>query len=211
MKTTTGSPIQVSKETANMNRYEIRISGSGGQGIILAGLILGEALSRKRKYVAQSQTYGPEARGTACMSEVIISDEVIDYPHAVSLDLLVAMNQEACDLHWKDLKPSGILMVDSTLVKHIPTTEAVALPFTDMAVRITKSKMAANMAALGALVQLTSLLPLKTVEEVIAERSPSAFAKGNIITFRLGARSAKKHERVISTADHIGSEASGIS
>jgi len=178
-----------------MNRYEIRLSGSGGQGIILAGLILGEALSRKKKHVAQSQTYGPEARGTACMSEVIVSEEEIDYPHAVSLDILVAMNQEGCDLNWKDLKPSGILIADSTLVKHIPTTEVIALPFTDMAIKATKGKMAANMGALGALVQVTSLLPLKTVEEVIAERSPRSFIEGNIVTFRLGARSARKHER----------------
>jgi 2-oxoglutarate ferredoxin oxidoreductase subunit gamma len=180
-----------------MNRYEIRLSGSGGQGIILAGLILGEALSKKKKYVAQSQTYGPEARGTACMSEVIFSEEEIDYPRAVSLDVLVAMNQEACDLNWKDLKPSGILIADSTLVKHIPTTEVIALPFTDMAVKVTKSKMAANMAALGALVQATSFLPLKIVEETIADRSPRVFTESNIITFRLGARSAKKHEREI--------------
>jgi 2-oxoglutarate ferredoxin oxidoreductase subunit gamma len=136
------------------------------------------------------------------MSEVIVSDEEIGYPHAVSLDVLVAMNQEACDINWKDLKPSGILIADSTLVKHIPTTEVIALPFTDMSIKITKGKMAANMAALGAFVQLTSLLPLKIMEEVIAERSPQAFIKGNIITFRLGARSAKKHERYLESADH---------
>jgi len=177
-----------------VNRYEIRLSGSGGQGIILAGLILAEALAGKRGYVAQSQSYGPEARGTNCMSEVIVSDDEIDYPRAISLDALLALNQDSCDAYCKDLKPDGILLVDSVLVKHIPLETAVALPFTEMAVKAAGNKICANMAALGALTHAGSLVSPKAVEQVIARRSPRGSEEANIKAFRMGLRAAKKQK-----------------
>jgi len=79
-------------------RYEIRLSGSGGQGLILMGIILAEAIGiYDGKFVAQTQSYGPEARGGSSKSEVIVSDEEIDYPKAMQPDLLLAMNQKSCD------------------------------------------------------------------------------------------------------------------
>src|SRR5512139_2762594 len=100
-----------------MERYEIRLSGSGGQGLILAGVILAEAAGiHDGKYVCQTQSYGPEARGGASKAEVIISDEEIDYPKAMKPDLLLAMNQRSCDTYLFDLKPNGVLVVDSTFV-----------------------------------------------------------------------------------------------
>ncbi|RKY44545.1 MAG: 2-oxoacid:ferredoxin oxidoreductase subunit gamma, partial [Candidatus Neomarinimicrobiota bacterium] len=84
-------------------RYELRLSGSGGQGLILIGKILAEAAAiYDGKNATQSQSYGPEARGGASRSEVIISDGEIDYPKAMKLDLLLALTQEACDLYIKD-------------------------------------------------------------------------------------------------------------
>ena len=94
-------------------RYEICLSGSGGQGLILAGIILAEAAGvYEGKHVAQSQSYGPEARGGASKAEVIISDGEIDYPMATRLDLLLAMNQKSSDSFYFDLKPEGTLVVD---------------------------------------------------------------------------------------------------
>src|SRR4030042_4909584 len=96
-------------------RYEIRLGGSGGQGIILMGIILAEAIGiYEGKSVAQTQSYGPEARGGSSKSEVVISDEEIDYPKAMKPDLLLAMNQKSCDDFYPDLKPDGMLIVDST-------------------------------------------------------------------------------------------------
>src|SRR5512136_1515261 len=116
------------------SRYEIRLSGSGGQGLILMGIILAEAIGvYDGKYVAQTQSYGPEARGGSSKAEVIVSDEEIDYPKAIRLDLLLAMNQRSCDDYYKDLKPGGILIVDSTYVTQIPVAQAFQIPFTRIA------------------------------------------------------------------------------
>lgn len=105
------------------NRYEIRLSGSGGQGLIVAGIILAEAAGiHDGKYVCQTQSYGPEARGGASKAEVVISEEEIDYPKAIKPDVLLAMNQKACDAYFFDMKPDGMLVVDSTFVKQLPTT-----------------------------------------------------------------------------------------
>ena len=102
-------------------RSELRLSGSGGQGLILAGKILAEAAAiYDGKNATQSQSYGPEARGGSSRSEVIISDAEIDYPKAINIDLLLAFTQEACDKYCKDVKENGILLVDSGYVTKVP-------------------------------------------------------------------------------------------
>src|SRR5690554_1689089 len=99
---------------------EIRLSGSGGQGIILAAIILAEACILNGKNVIQTQAYGPEARGGASKAEVIVSEDQIDYPKVINPDIVLAMTQEAADKHAAALKQNGILLVDSTFVKTIP-------------------------------------------------------------------------------------------
>src|SRR3990167_4058256 len=102
-------------------QYEIRLSGSGGQGLILGGVILGEAAAiYDGKKAVQSQSYGPEARGGASKSDVIISNEEIDYPKATAIDTLLSLTQEACNKYVVDLKQGGTLIVDSDIVKNIP-------------------------------------------------------------------------------------------
>ncbi len=89
-------------------RYELRLAGKGGQGMVLAGQILATAAAvYDGKEAVQSQSYGPEARGGASKSEVIIANEPIDYPKVISADLLLVMSQEACDTYYYDLKPEG--------------------------------------------------------------------------------------------------------
>jgi 2-oxoglutarate ferredoxin oxidoreductase subunit gamma len=127
------------------SRYEIRLSGSGGQGLILMGIILAEAIGiYNGKYVAQTQSYGPEARGGSSKSEVVVSDEEIDYPKAMKLDLLLAMNQKSCDEFYPDLKPDGLLIVDSTFVAQLPTPKVFQIPFTRMAREKFKREVVAN-------------------------------------------------------------------
>ena len=95
-------------------RIEIRLAGEGGQGMILAGIILAEAAAMfDGKNVVQTQSYGPEARGGASKSEVIIAEGEIDYPEVISADVLMVMSQEACDKYTHDLREGGILLVDS--------------------------------------------------------------------------------------------------
>lgn len=138
-------------KVSEKQRYEIRFSGAGGQGLITAAVILAEAAGvYDGRYVCQSQSYGPEARGGKSKAEVVISDQPIDYPKARQLDLLLAMNQAACDAYYRDLSAQGLLVVDSYLVEQWPTSRIVAIPFTQIAKEEFGSVLVANMIALGA-------------------------------------------------------------
>jgi 2-oxoglutarate ferredoxin oxidoreductase subunit gamma len=177
-------------------RYEIRLSGSGGQGIILMGIILAEAIGvYDGKYVAQTQSYGPEARGGSSKSEVIVSDEEIDYPKAMKPDLLLAMNQKSCDEFYPDLKPEGLLIVDSTFVTQIPTTKAFQIPFTRIAREKFKREVVANIVALGALAQLSPLVSSKAMEAAVLARVPKGTEKLNRDALKAGMAAAKKAEK----------------
>ena len=174
-------------------RYEIRLSGSGGQGLILMGIILAEAIGiYDGKYVAQTQSYGPEARGGSSKSEVIVSDEEIDYPKAMSLDLLLAMNQKSCDEFYPDLKPDGLLIVDSTFVTQVPTPKAFQVPFTRIAREKFKREVVANIIALGALSQLSPIVSAKAVESAVLARVPRGTDKLNRDALRAGMSAAKQ-------------------
>ncbi len=174
-------------------RYEIRLSGSGGQGLILMGIILAEAIGiYGGKYVAQTQSYGPEARGGSSKSEVIVSDEEIDYPKVMSLDLLLAMNQRSCDEFYPDLKPEGLLIVDSTFVTQVPRPKAFQIPFTRIAREKFKREVVANIIALGALSQLTPIVSGKSVESAVLARVPKGTEKLNRDALRAGMNAAKR-------------------
>ena len=118
-------------------RYEMRLSGEGGQGLVLAGKILAEAAAiYDDKNATQSQSYGPEARGGASKSEVIISDGEIDFPKAEDLDLLLALTQEAFDKYHADLREGGFLVVDAEAVTRLPDVskwKLVRVPFEKLA------------------------------------------------------------------------------
>ncbi len=175
------------------DRYEIRFAGSGGQGIIMAALIFAEAAGvYDGKYVCQTQSYGPEARGGNSKAEVVVSKEVIDYPKATKLDLLLAMNQAACDTYFPDLKPDGLLVVDSTLVDQVPTSRVVPIPFTQIAIREAGRELVANMVALGAAGYLTQVVSLKSLELALLARVPKGTEKMNRKVFNAGIKAARK-------------------
>ena len=177
-------------------RYEIRLSGSGGQGLILMGIILAEAIGiYDGKFVAQTQSYGPEARGGSSKSEVIVSDEEIDYPKAMQLDLLLAMNQKSCDEFYPDLKPEGLLIVDSTFVTQVPTLKAFQIPFTRMAREKFKREVVANIIALGALTQLSPMISSKAVESAVLARVPKGTEKLNRDALKAGIAAAKQAKK----------------
>lgn len=175
-------------------RYEVRLSGSGGQGLIVAGIILAEAAGiYDGKYVCQTQSYGPEARGGASKAEVVISDAEIDYPKAIKPDLLLAMNQKACDSYFFDLKPNGTLIVDSTFVKQIPTTRVIPIPFTQIARTQLQKEMVANIVALGALAELTGVVSLKSLEAAVLNRVPSGTEELNKKALKAGVEAARSY------------------
>lgn len=179
-------------------RYDIRLSGSGGQGLILMGIILAEAIGiHDGKFVAQTQSYGPEARGGSSKAEVVVSDQEIDYPKALKLDLLLAMNQKSCDDYYMDLKPKGILIVDSTFVSQVPVPRAYQIPFTRIAREKFRREMVANIIALGAISRLTSIVSAKAIEAAVLARVPKGTEKLNRDALRAGINAAKKIEKTI--------------
>jgi 2-oxoglutarate ferredoxin oxidoreductase subunit gamma len=177
------------------DRLEIRLAGSGGQGLILAGVILAEAAGlHEGKFVAQTQSYGPEARGGASKSEVVISDADIDYPKAIKPDILLCLNQTACDLYIFDTKPEGTLLVDSSLVHNLPTSRAVALPFTKIA-RELGQEMMANVVALGALAALTGIVSLESLEAALLGRVPKGTEELNKKALAAGVKAVRTFMR----------------
>jgi 2-oxoglutarate ferredoxin oxidoreductase subunit gamma len=178
-------------------RYEIRLSGSGGQGLILMGIILAEAIGiYGGKYVTQTQSYGPEARGGSSKSEVIVSDEEIDYPKVMSLDLLLAMNQKSCDEFYPDLKSDGMLIVDSTFVTQLPSSKAFQVPFTRIAREKLKREVVANIVALGTLSQLIPIVSARAIESAVLARVPKGTEKLNREALRAGMNAAKRAKKV---------------
>jgi 2-oxoglutarate ferredoxin oxidoreductase subunit gamma len=170
-------------------RYELRFSGAGGQGLILAGVIMAEAASiYDGKQAVQSQSYGPEARGGASKSEVIISDSSIDYPKATVVDALLALTQEACDKYSHDLKEGGVLLIDSDLVKKQPegNFKVVAFPIINTAKNEVGREIVANIVALGAMVALTGVVTRESAEKAVLARVPDAFLELNKKAFNTG-------------------------
>ncbi|UCG93139.1 MAG: 2-oxoacid:acceptor oxidoreductase family protein [candidate division WOR-3 bacterium] len=176
-------------------RYEFRLSGSGGQGLILAGKILAEAAAiYDGKNATQSQSYGPEARGGSSRSEIIISDEEIDYPKAVNIDLLLVFTQEACDKYCKDIREGGILLADSEYVTKVPTGnfKTYFLPITEIAEKEVGKALVANIVALGMITELTHAISKDAVESAILSRVPKGTEDLNRKAFTVGINAVKR-------------------
>ncbi len=170
-------------------RYEIRLSGAGGQGLVLAGQIIAEAAAiYDGKNATQSQSYGPEARGGSSRSEVIISDDEIDYPKAVNIDLLLCFTQEACEKYGKDLKPDGILIIDSDFVSTPEDRRCLvyALPIAAMAEKAAGRSLVANIVALGLITGITGIVTKESMELAIQSRVPRGTEKMNLKAFVCG-------------------------
>lgn len=176
-------------------RYEVRFSGSGGQGLILIGKVLAEAVALyEDKYATQSQSYGPEARGGASRSEVIISDEEIDYPKAIQIDFMMALTQEACDKYHYNLKENGILLTDSRFVKNIPegNFHVYKVPIIDTAEKEIGKRLVANILALGIFAELSGMVSPQALEKAILSRVPKGTEELNRKAFWKGIELGKK-------------------
>lgn len=175
-------------------RYEIRFSGAGGQGLITAGIILAEAAAIvEKRHAAQSQSYGPEARGGASKSEVIISDSPIDYPKATIVDACLAMTQESADKYANGIKKGGILLLDSDFVKKDPQGDfkIYKMQITRTAKEELGREIVANVVALGAMVALTGVVSREAGETAVLAKVPEAFVDLNKKAYALGFEKGK--------------------
>jgi 2-oxoglutarate ferredoxin oxidoreductase subunit gamma len=159
---------------------EIRLAGEGGQGMILAGIILAEAAAiYDNKNTTQTQSYGPEARGGASKAEVVISQEEIDHPEVITADVLVAMSQEACDKYVGNLKKDGLLLVDQERVGRVPSGRVIKVPITRLAQESSGKSITANVVALGVLVGLTNVVSRQAIIQAVSARAPKGTEEMN--------------------------------
>lgn len=183
------------------DRYEIRLSGSGGQGLILAGIILAEAASiLEGKNAVQTQSYGPESRGGASKSEVVISSEEIDYPKVTRPDLLLAMTQEACDRYCGDLKEGGVAILDTSNVQRMPrrgtksSTDGkhYGIPITAIAKEKVGKAITANIVALGVIAAVSKIVSRESIEKAILRRVPRGTEEINKHALEVGFEAGEK-------------------
>jgi len=174
-------------------KVEIRLAGSGGQGLVLAGIILAEAaILYDNVNAVNTQSYGPEARGGASKSEVIISDEEIDYPKCESLDIMLCLNQASLNQYSADLKKNGILIIDTDLCPQLPEGEfqLYKIPFTKLAREELGKVFVANIVSLGAVGGLTDCVSRTALEKAVLGRVPKGTGDLNLRALAIGFREA---------------------
>lgn len=170
-------------------RLEVRFAGFGGQGIIKSGIITAAAAAiHGGKNAVQTQSYGPESRGGACKSEVVISEDEIDFPKVVEPDILVVMSQHAYNDYVDDLKAEGTLILDPDMIpreKETKSAKVYRVPATKIAEELGR-RIVANIVMLGAFVAITGALDETSIKESIMENIPKGTEELNLSAFQKG-------------------------
>lgn len=196
------------------DRYEIRLCGSGGQGLILAGVILAEAAAlHDGKNAVQTQSYGPESRGGFSSSVVIISNRDIDYPKATKVDVLLALTQQAADMYARDIKDEGILIIDNEAVRDIPMGKYTIyrLPIIEIARTQLGKVIVANIVALGAIVGLTNVVSMDAIKKALFSKIPKGTERLNLSALEAGVELAiEASNKLQPNAARTGDKAQGL-
>lgn len=172
-----------------MSTTEVKIGGLGGQGVILAGMIVGRAASLyDGKYATLTQSFGPEARGSACSAQIIISDEPVEYPYVTRPDILIVMSQEACNRFLGELAPSGVLIYDAELVDPQGVEPGITrhcIPTTRIGEEL-KQRIMANIVMVGFLGAVTDLVRVEALRSAVAASVPPGTESLNLAAFDRG-------------------------
>ncbi|MBQ7058768.1 MAG: 2-oxoacid:acceptor oxidoreductase family protein [Firmicutes bacterium] len=178
-----------------MSKMEIRLAGSGGQGVILASVILAEAAVQAGKYTAQSQSYGPEARGGSCKAETLISDEPIGFTKVQSPNFLMVLTQKSLDVYTKKLSPECMILMDESLQvpEDFPFEHVVRLPILETAREKVGKQQTANIVAIGAINELLHLTDRETMEKAVLMHVPAG-------TERINQTALDEGEKLVVTA-----------
>ncbi|MDR1965418.1 MAG: 2-oxoacid:acceptor oxidoreductase family protein [Synergistaceae bacterium] len=181
------------------DRYEIRVAGSGGQGVILAAVIIGQsaALMEEGLNAVQTQAYGPEARGGASKSEVVIARGEIDYPKTANPNLQVILTQKACDEYSHDTAPGGTIIIDDFFVRNVPELDAkiYRMPIVKTAREVLGREIVTNMVALGTVARVlenNGLVKPESIRNTILENVPPGTEELNSRAFDEGYRMMKE-------------------
>lgn len=177
-----------------MGLTEIKIGGLGGQGVILSAIIIGKAAALfDKKQASMTQSFGPEARGSACSAQVIVSDERIDYPYVTKPDVLIVMSQEAYNKFVPDLKDDGILCYEEDLVKPgelPPTVKAYKFPATRVAEELGR-RMVLNIAMVGFFAAVSNVVQEDAMRQSVVKSVPPGTEDLNLKAFSEGLKRGK--------------------
>lgn len=173
---------------------QVRLSGFGGQGIILAGLLLGQAGVIEGKYIAGSDSYGAQARGSGCKSEIVFSDGPIDFPRLITSDVLIAMSQGAYHAYSRDVKEQGIIFYDEGLVtpEQRLNVKQRGVAATEISIKKFKNKQVANIVLLGVVAETIKIVTPKAIRRAIALHIGERFRALNLKALRIGIELGKK-------------------
>ncbi|MBI5239399.1 MAG: 2-oxoacid:acceptor oxidoreductase family protein [Elusimicrobia bacterium] len=173
-----------------MAKTEIRVGGLGGQGVILCGSIIGKAAAlHDGKHATLIQAFGPEARGSACSAQVTVSDAVIGYPYVKQADILILMSPDAYQQFIPSLKPNGLLLYESDLIKighDLPAgARALGIPATRFAEELGR-RLVLNIVMTGFFAGTTDIVKAEAVEKSVLESVPKGTEELNLKAFRKG-------------------------
>ncbi len=177
-----------------MTQLNITIAGVGGQGSILAGVILGEAaVAYDGKYAVQTQAYSSELRGGFAATWVIVSDQPVDYPRVVQPDILVAQAQDSINRFAKVVKPDGLLIMDSDMISEVPAGigRVFKVAATSVSRNELKAPVTANMIMLGALWRATDVVSRASLEKAIVASVPKGKGDLNLTAFECGVKAVE--------------------
>ncbi len=168
-------------------RIEIRIGGTGGQGLILSAKMLADAMAVSGKRVAQSQAYEPTSRGGFCNADLVISDGEVDFPLVTAIDHLVLLDRLAVKPSWSLLKPGALVIADSRLCPDLPKGEYRShhLPLSAIALEL-GSERVTNIVALGALVAQSGICDRERIEQAVRAETPRGFLDLNMDALEAG-------------------------
>jgi 2-oxoglutarate ferredoxin oxidoreductase subunit gamma len=178
-----------------MGRKEIRIAGFGGQGVVLAGSIIGKAASIYDKgFATLMQSYGPESRGGSCRAEVVISDASIDYPYVVSPQVQIILSQEACAEYGQNALPSTLVIIDSDLVNidSSQNPKPLSIPASRMAQELGRP-VVANIIMLGFLAAISDIVSYEALKKSVLDSIPPGTESVNMKAFELGYNYGVEH------------------
>ena len=172
-----------------MSTTQIKTGGLGGQGVILAGMIVGRgAAICDSKHATLTQSFGPEARGSACGASIVVSDEPVEYPYVTRPDILIVMSQEACNRFTPSMAPDGILFYESDIVHPENVGEGIrryGVPATRIAEEL-KRRMVANIVMIGFFAALTDLLSPQALRDSVQASVPPGTEDLNLEAFDRG-------------------------
>lgn len=172
-----------------MSRVRMVLSGSGGQGVITAAIILAEAaVIHEGMNATQSQSYGAAARGGSTRSDIIISDKEIDFPGVIQPNVLVCLTQDAYNSYASEIRPGGILLTDSRFVQTTKKVDAkqIELPIYETVMENIGKPVVFNICMLGTLVGITEIIKPKSVLATVITKVPKDFIELNTRAFELG-------------------------